>query len=99
MKIKQNLVSSSKYSIKCPYKMTAKYITIHNTANDASAQNEIAYMIRNNNQVSYHFSLDDKEVVQGLPLDRSVLHGWDGLIVPGYRILIGYEMQHSLSGV
>ena len=32
---KQNLVSSSKYSIKCPYAMTAEYVVVHNTANDA----------------------------------------------------------------
>lgn len=49
MEIKQNLVSSSKYSVKCPYSMTPIGICIHNTANDASAANEISYMISNNN--------------------------------------------------
>ena len=48
VKIIQKLVSSSKYSIKCPYQMTPEYITVHNTANDASAENEIAYMNNNN---------------------------------------------------
>ena len=61
--IRQNLVSSSKYSIKCPYTMTPEGITVHNTANKASAENEIAYMIRNDNQVSYHYAVDDKEIV------------------------------------
>ena len=40
---------SSKYSIKSPYSMTPQYITIHNTANDASARNEVSYMNSNNN--------------------------------------------------
>jgi len=50
--IRQSLVASDKYNIKAPYMMTPQFITVHNTANDASAHNEIAYMIRNNNQVS-----------------------------------------------
>ncbi|MCJ2153017.1 N-acetylmuramoyl-L-alanine amidase, partial [Bacillus subtilis] len=45
--VKKNLVSEAKYPLKCPNPMTAEYITIHNTANDASAANEISYMIGN----------------------------------------------------
>ena len=71
VKIIQKLVSSSKYSIKCPYQMTPEYITVHNTANDASAENEIAYMNNNNYETSYHFAVDDIQAVQGLPLDRN----------------------------
>ena len=71
---RQNLVSSSKYSIKCPYSMTPKYVVCHNTSNSASAKNEISYMISNNNQVSYHIAVDDKEVIQGLPLNRNAWH-------------------------
>ena len=70
---KQNLVSSSKYSIKCPYAMTPKYVVCHNTANDASAANEIRYMISNNNQVSYHIAVDDVNAIQVLPLNRNAL--------------------------
>ena len=68
---KQNLVSSSKYSIKCGYSMTPQYITVHDTANSASAKNEISYMISNNNQISFHIAVDEKEVIQGLPLNRN----------------------------
>ncbi len=63
--VRKNLVASSKHSLKCPYSMNAKYITFHNTANDAPAANEIAYMNRNGSSTSYHFAVDDKEVVQG----------------------------------
>jgi N-acetylmuramoyl-L-alanine amidase len=56
MNVIKNLVSQSKYSIKCPYSMAPEFVVVHNTANDASAQNEVKYMISNNNQVSFHFS-------------------------------------------
>lgn len=46
--IKQ-LAPKEKYGIKCPYDMIPKYVVIHNTANDASARNEISYM--NSNQL------------------------------------------------
>ena len=73
VKVVQNLVPKSKYSIKCPYEMVPIGITVHNTANDASARNEISYMISNDNEVSFHYAVDDKEAVQGLPLNRN---GW-----------------------
>jgi len=53
MKIIQNLADPSRYSIKCPYAMTPTRVVVHNTANDAPAANEIAYMIRNDNEVSF----------------------------------------------
>ena len=66
MEIIQLLCPSDKYSIKCPYSMIPQGITIHNTANDASAKNEVSYMLTNNNKVSYHFAVDDIRAVQGL---------------------------------
>ena len=98
MEIKKNLVTPDKYSIKCPYNMTPKGICVHNTANDAPATNEIAYMIRNNNQVSFHFAVDDKEVVQGIPLDRNAWHAGDGGKGDGNRNHIGIEICYSKSG-
>jgi N-acetylmuramoyl-L-alanine amidase len=61
--IRKNLVSASKYNIKCPHSMKPEGITVHNTANKASAENEINYMKNNNNQVSYHYAIDDIEIV------------------------------------
>lgn len=66
-------LSPSKYAIKAPAPMKPIGITIHETDNNASARNEVAYMQRNNNMVSFHFAVDEKEIIQGLPLDR---HGW-----------------------
>ena len=33
MDIVKNLVDPSRYSIKCPYEMTAEFIVVHNTYN------------------------------------------------------------------
>lgn len=95
---KKNLVSSSKYSIKCPYTMKPEFVVVHNTANDASAENEVKYMISNNNQVSFHFAVDDKEVVQGLPLDRNAWACGDGANGNGNRKGIQVEICYSKSG-
>ena len=58
--------------------MIAEFIVVHNTANDASAANEIAYMIRNDNSTSFHYAIDDKEIVQGIPENRNAFHAGDG---------------------
>lgn len=95
--LKQNLVALDNYSIKCPYSMTAEFIVVHNTANDASAENEIAYMIRNKNQVSFHYAVDDQEVVQGVPITRNTWHAGDGN-GDGNRKGISIEICYSKSG-
>ena len=78
MEIKQNLVSSSKYDIKCPYERTPQFYVVHNTYNDAPAKNEVSYMIGNNNKVSFHWAVDDVEAIQGLPENRSAFASGDG---------------------
>lgn len=98
MKINQNLVSESKYNIKCPYEMTPEFIVVHNTANDASAANEIAYMIRNNNKVSFHYAVDDKEIWQGIPINRNTWNAGDGTNGKGNRKGIAIEICYSKSG-
>ena len=98
MNVIKNLVSQSKYSIKCPYSMTPEFVVVHNTANDATAQNEVKYMISNNNQVSFHFAVDDKEIVQGLPLDRNAWACGDGANGKGNRKGIQIEICYSKSG-
>ena len=90
-------VPSSKYSRKCPYSMTPSYITVHNTANDASARNEASYMRSTNNQVSFHDAVDDKEVVHCIPHNRNAWHAGDGS-GNGNRKSIGVEICYSKSG-
>lgn len=97
MEIIKKLVPESKWGIKCPYEMTPKGITVHNTANDVSAKNEIAYMTNNDYETSFHYAVDDKEIVQGLPLDRNGWHASDGN-GPGNRTTIAIEICYSKSG-
>jgi len=95
---KQNFVPSDKYPLKCTYSMTAQYITVHNTANDASAENEIAYMLRNTSATSYHVTVDDKYVIQAVPFNRNAWHCGDGSNGAGNRKSIGIEICYSKSG-
>ncbi|MBD8076497.1 MULTISPECIES: peptidoglycan recognition protein family protein [Bacillus cereus group] len=97
MEIRKKLVDASKYGTKCPYTMNPEFITVHNTYNDATAENEVSYMIRNDNQVSFHIAVDDKEAVQGIPLERNAWHCGDGG-GNGNRKSIGVEICYSLSG-
>ena len=98
MKVIQNLVSPSKYNIKCPYPIVAEFIVVHNTANDASARDEIAYMIRNNDKVSFHYAIDDKEIIQGIPENRNAWHAGDGANGQGNRKGLSIEICYSKSG-
>lgn len=98
MKYRQMLVDESKWNIKCPYKMEPEYITVHNTANDASAENEVKYMISNNNEVSFHYAVDDKEAVQGVLTDRNTWNAGDGANGTGNRKSIAVEICYSKSG-
>lgn len=97
-KIRQQWLPANKYSIKAPYSMKAEYITVHNTANDASAANEIAYMIRNNNATSFHVAIDDKEAIEAIPFSRNAWHAGDGANGTGNRKSIGIEICYSKSG-
>ena len=98
MQIRQVAMPTNKYSIKCPHAMVAVGICIHNTANDASAANEINYMINNNNQTSYHVAVDDKEVIECIPFDRNAWHAGDGAYGDGNRKYIAIEICYSKSG-
>lgn len=98
MTIRENLVSPNKYALKCPHSMAPIGICVHNTANDASAINENAYMISNTHQTSFHYAVDDKEAVLGIPLTRNAWHAGDGNTGSGNRKHIGIEICYSKSG-
>ena len=98
MSLVKSLISSDKYGVKCPYKMTPKGVCIHNTANDAPAKNEVSYMKSNNNEVSYHIAIDDLEAIQVIPFDRNAWHAGDGGNGQGNRNYIAVEICYSESG-
>ena len=96
--IRENLLSSAKYNLKVPVESCAKdmkYIVVHNTANDASAANEVAYMIRNDSSTSFNAAVDDKEIVIGIPLNRGAFAAGQR---DGNAHGIHIEICYSLSG-
>ncbi|MET3658406.1 peptidoglycan recognition protein family protein [Sporosarcina psychrophila] len=95
--IVNSYIPGSLYKLKAPYPMKPEYITIHNTYNDATAANEIAYMTRNNTVVGYHVAIDDKQAVQAIPFTRNAYHAGDGQ-GKGNRASIGIEICYSKSG-
>lgn len=97
VKIRKQLCPADRYYLKCPYTRTPSRIVVHNTANDAPAVNEITYMVNNDNEVSYHYAVDDKEAVQGLPLNRNAWASGDGH-GKGNMEGIHIEICYSLSG-
>lgn len=98
MNIVKKIVPESKYNIKCPYEMNPTRIVVHNTANDATARNEIAYMTNNNYETSFHYAVDDKEIVQGIEENRNAWHASDGGKGKGNREGIAIEICYSKSG-
>ena len=96
---KRDMIPSSKYSVKSPYSMTPQYITIHNTSNSATAQNEIAYMKRNNNATSFHVCVDESYVIQAIPFTRNAWHSGDGANGKGNRQSIGIEIARSTGDI
>lgn len=88
---------ADKVAIKCPYAMEPEYVSVHNTANDASAMSEISYMLGNNKEVSFHYAVDDYRAVQGLDENRNGWHSGDGNGT-GNRKSIGIEICYSKSG-
>lgn len=95
--IVKKIVPESKYGTKCPYSMTPTRIVVHNTANDATARNEIAYMTNNDYETSFHYAVDDKEIVQGIEENRNAWHASDGN-GKGNREGIAIEICYSKSG-
>lgn len=98
MQITKVVCPENKYSIKCPDVVKMEGITVHNTANDASAMSEISYMLGRPEKVSFHVAVDDYRVVEGLPFDRSCYAAGDGRYGYGNSKTINIEICYSESG-
>lgn len=77
--------------------MVPEFLTIHNTANDASALAEISFMVGNGDEVSYHWAVDDEQAIQGIEHNRNGWHSGDGGNGTGNRKSIGIEICYSLT--
>lgn len=89
---RQKLVGAWNYGAKCPYAMDADSVTVHETDNNASANNEVSYMIGNTDQVSFHVAIDENEAVQGIPFNRNTWNAGDGGSGHGNRKSISFEI-------
>ncbi|ODB74125.1 N-acetylmuramoyl-L-alanine amidase [Bacillus velezensis] len=82
------------------YTMNPAYITVHNTANTekgANAAMHARYVKNPGTATSWHFTVDEKEVYQHLPLNENGWHAGDGN-GPGNRTSIGIEICENSDG-
>lgn len=97
--VREDLLDRNEYNLKYKYgppMPKVEYVTIHNTWNFGPAVNERDYLNkrRDNNYISFHFAVDEKEAVQILPLDVCGWHAGDGS-GKGNRASIGIEICRS----
>ena len=92
--IKDMWLDPRKYPKKSPRLLKPKGIIIHNTSNSAPAKNEASYMTGNDNEVSFHVVVDEKEVYQCVPFSRVAHHAGNYQANGEY---IGLEIARSSS--
>ncbi len=87
------------------YRLVPRYITIHDTANtnagaDAKAHaNYLKGGAAASIPASWHFTVDDRLIVQHLPLDENGWHAGDGANGAGNRQSIGIEICENKNGI
>ncbi|MCY9198919.1 N-acetylmuramoyl-L-alanine amidase family protein [Bacillus atrophaeus] len=82
------------------YAMNPTYITVHNTANTAAGANakmHARYEKNPNTATSWHFTVDETEIYQHLPLNENGWHAGDGN-GSGNRKSIGIEICENNDG-
>ncbi|EJS46906.1 hypothetical protein ICG_05496 [Bacillus cereus BAG1X1-3] len=100
------IVPKGNDNIRPGYAMNAKYITIHETDNEspgAGAKNHAQYLYNQatgntDRAASWHFTVDDKEIYQHLPLDENGWHAGDGTNGTGNRQSIAIEIAVNSDG-
>lgn len=86
------------------YKLTSRYITIHDTGNTntgADAKAHATYLkgaTAASIPSSWHFTVDDQVIVQHLPLNENGWHAGDGANGTGNRQSIGIEICENKDG-
>lgn len=87
------------------YKLNPAYITIHDTANpnigaDARAHaNYLKGSAAAAIPASWHYTVDDRRIIQHLPLTENGWHAGDGTNGPGNRKSIGIEICENKDGI
>ncbi len=87
------------------YKLVPRYVTIHDTANPGAGANARAHANYLKGSAaaaipaSWHFTVDDRLIVQHLPLDENGWHAGDGSTGTGNRASIGIEICENRDGI
>ena len=87
-KVKQGIVPKSK-TYKRPFKKKhVEFITIHDTGDGKANASQLKKEVTTSERpVSWHFTVDDKEIYQHLPLDEWGRHAGDGLGEHPYKLV------------
>ncbi|EJV82524.1 S-layer homology domain-containing protein [Bacillus cereus] len=104
--LKEMIVPTGNENIRPGYAMKPKYITIHETDNysvGANARNHAQYLYSQatgttDRSASWHFTVDDKEIYQHLPLNENAWHAGDGAEGTGNRESIAIEIAVNQDG-
>ena len=95
VKLVYDVVTVDEYKYKAPFVMKPEYPVVHNAGTnfDPSAKS-LNKSMRNakTTQKSWHFSVDEATIVQGLPLNRNGWHAGDGRDGDGNRKGIAIEI-------
>lgn len=88
-----DLVDKSLYPYKCPYLINLEAIVIHNAATPNGTAKALNKALHNSKEYkSWHFSVDDKDIIQSLPLNRNAFATGDGAYGLGNRTGIHIEI-------
>jgi hypothetical protein len=89
-----DLIDKSLYPYKCPYLMNKpQAIIIHNSATPNGTARALNNALHNSKEYkSWHFSVDDKDIIESLPLNRNAFATGDGAYGLGNRTGIQIEI-------
>lgn len=89
-----DLIDKSLYPYKCPYLMNKpQAIIIHNASTPSGTAKALNNALHNSKEYkSWHFSVDDKDVIESLPLNRNAFATGDGAYGLGNRTGIHIEI-------
>lgn len=88
-----DLIEKTLYPYKCPYLNKPQAIIIHNAATPNGTAKALNNALHNSKEYkSWHFSVDDKDVIESLPLNRNAFATGDGTYGLGNRTGIHIEI-------
>ena len=85
------MINENMYKQFCIGDMDPKGITIHNTNNELSAVENYELMLQSEYSYSAHFFIDEKDVIQAIPIDKACCHTGKGYD-PGNLYTIAIEI-------